>query len=65
MVLKRFVTFGTLVALTLVLLFPATVEAQTYFFENFLDPVEYRPYALCEPGREPCECQYYYARPWK
>ena len=40
MVLKKLVTFGTLVALILVSLFSAPVDAQTYFFDDFENPVD-------------------------
>jgi len=40
MIVKGFMTFGTLTAIVLVSLFSTTVDAQTYFFDDFENPAE-------------------------
>ncbi len=40
MIVKGFVSFGTLIGLVFVLLFSAPVDAQTYFFDDFENPAD-------------------------
>ncbi|MHC4534664.1 MAG: hypothetical protein ACYS6K_11985, partial [Planctomycetota bacterium] len=40
MIVKGFVSFGTLISLIFILLFSAPVYAQTYFFDDFENPAE-------------------------
>jgi len=40
MIFKRFMTFGTLIALVFIPMFSSPVDAQTYFFDDFENPAE-------------------------